>query len=87
MNCPSKKKLKLREVNQELKPIKQILKELNIMNRYKNQPFQKFKVFWQHTQDVQTQEEFTDRMNEAIEEGIEQIKQMVIKLARKWERC
>jgi hypothetical protein len=87
LNCPSKKKLKLREVNQELKPIKQILKELNIMNRYKNQPFQKFKVFWQHTQDVQTQEEFTDRMNEAIEEGIEQIKQMVIKLARKWERC
>jgi hypothetical protein len=56
------------------------------MNVYKHRPFEDYRVFWNHTRKVETQEEFTKKMNEDIERGVKVVKRMILDLAKKIER-
>jgi hypothetical protein len=76
----------LRQLNSELSPIKQVVKEVNRMNLYKHRRFKDYRVFWKHTRQAKTQEEFTKRMNEGIEKGVKVVKRMILDLANKIER-
>ena len=78
--------MKLKELNQELSSINKVKKTMNELNRWKNAPFENYKHFWRFTENSKTQEEFTQLMNQGIEEGIKTIKKLVIDLREKFEK-
>lgn len=65
-----------------LKEIKHIAKMINNMNRYKNCNFEDFKNFWNYTKDVKSQEEYKQKHEEAIQEGANVIKSIIIDQAK-----
>ena len=79
------KTLSLRDLNSELAAIKEILRIANRLHRYKNEPFQRYRVFWEATRNARSQEEFTKEMERGVREGVVAAQRMICKLAKKLE--